>query len=65
MNATARVALHTAMRRAFLVLAVVAVLSACAGPRLPPSNNAIADYTPMTTPFMSWLVHFSPHLVSP
>ena len=43
-NATARVALHTAMKCAFLVLAVVAVLSACAGPRLPPSNSAIADY---------------------
>ena len=44
MNATAQAALHTAMRRAFLVLAVVAVQSACAGPRLPPSNSAIADY---------------------
>lgn len=44
MNATAHAALHAAMIRAFLVLAIVAILSACAGPRLPPPNGAIAEY---------------------
>jgi len=32
------------MTRALFVLAVAAALSACAGPRLPPANSAIADY---------------------
>jgi hypothetical protein len=32
------------MLRAFLVLVGVAALSACAGPRLPAPNSAIADY---------------------
>lgn len=34
------------MLRAFLVLVVVAALSACAGPRLPSPNSAIAEYDP-------------------
>jgi hypothetical protein len=33
-----------AMSRAFLVLAVVGALSACAGPRMPAPNSAIAEY---------------------
>jgi hypothetical protein len=32
------------MTRAFPLLAVLAALSACAGPRLPPPNSAIAEY---------------------
>ncbi len=40
----ARAALHTAMRCALPLLALVAVLSACAGPRLPSPNSAIAEY---------------------
>jgi hypothetical protein len=32
------------MTRVLLLLAIVAALSACAGPRLPPPNSAIAEY---------------------